>query len=140
MYLSFFLCSDSFQGVWGGGFGYLHLGYIRFPQNWSGSLAKRRLRPLGPTGVTNCTPLSALSFGGSLFPGTRGYSSCSVAQSSPTLCDPVDYTARQFSLSFTISRSLLKLMSIELMMPSNHLVLCCPLLLLLNLSQHQGLF
>ena len=38
--------------------------------------------------------------------------------------------ARQASLSFTISRSLLKLMSIDLMMPSNHLILCCPLLLL----------
>ena len=36
--------------------------------------------------------------------------------------------ARQASLSFTISRSLLKLMSIESMMPSNHLILCCPLL------------
>ena len=34
------------------------------------------------------------------------------------------------SLSFTISRSFLKLMSIELVMPSNHLILCCPLLLL----------
>ena len=31
-----------------------------------------------------------------------------------------------FSLSFTISRSLLKLMPIELGMPSNHLILCCP--------------
>ena len=38
--------------------------------------------------------------------------------------------ARQRSLSFTISWSLLKLMSIELMMPPNHLILCCPLLLL----------
>ena len=38
--------------------------------------------------------------------------------------------ARQASLSFTISRSLLKLMSIESMMPSNHLILCHPLLLL----------
>ena len=36
----------------------------------------------------------------------------------------------QASLSFTISRSLLKLMSIESLMPSNHLVLCHPLLLL----------
>ena len=34
--------------------------------------------------------------------------------------------AHQASLSFTISWSLLKLMSIELVMPSNHLVLCCP--------------
>ena len=38
--------------------------------------------------------------------------------------------ARQASQSITISQSLLKLMSIELVMPSNHLVLCCPFLLL----------
>ena len=38
--------------------------------------------------------------------------------------------ARQASLSFTITWSLLKLMSIELMIPSNHLILCLPLLLL----------
>ena len=38
--------------------------------------------------------------------------------------------AHQASLSFTISQSLLKLMSIESMVPSNHLILCCPLLLL----------
>ena len=37
--------------------------------------------------------------------------------------------AHQASLSFTISRSLLKLMSIKSVMPSNHLILCCPLLL-----------
>ena len=36
----------------------------------------------------------------------------------------------QASLSFTISQSLLKLMSLESMMPSNHLILCRPLLLL----------
>ena len=39
-------------------------------------------------------------------------------------------SARQASLFFTISQSLLKLMSIESMMPSNHLILCQPLLLL----------
>ena len=38
--------------------------------------------------------------------------------------------ARQASLSITKSRSLFKLMSIESVMPSNHLILCCPLLLL----------
>ena len=38
-------------------------------------------------------------------------------------------TARQASLSFTVSRSLLKLMSIESMIPSNCLILCHPLLL-----------
>ena len=38
--------------------------------------------------------------------------------------------ARQASLSFTISQCLLKLMSIESVMLSNHLILCCPFLLL----------
>ena len=38
--------------------------------------------------------------------------------------------AHQASLSFTISQSLLKLLSIESVMPSIHLVFCCPLLLL----------
>ena len=37
--------------------------------------------------------------------------------------------AHQASLSFTISQSLLKFMTIELVMPSNHVILCCPLLL-----------
>ena len=38
--------------------------------------------------------------------------------------------AHQASLSFTISLNLLKLMSTESVAPSNHLILCCPLLLL----------
>ena len=37
--------------------------------------------------------------------------------------------AHQASLSFTVSRSLLKPMSFESVMLSNHLILCCPLLL-----------
>ena len=41
--------------------------------------------------------------------------------------------AHQTSLSFTISWSLLKLMSIESVMPSNHLILCYPLLLLTSI-------
>ena len=41
--------------------------------------------------------------------------------------------ARQTSLSFAISRNLLKLISIESVVPSNHLVLCRPLLLLLSI-------
>ena len=41
--------------------------------------------------------------------------------------------AHQASLSFTVSRSLLKLMCIESAMPSNHLFLCHPLLLLLSI-------
>ena len=39
-------------------------------------------------------------------------------------------TACQSSPSFTVSRNLLKLISVELMMPSNHLILCRPLLLM----------
>ena len=54
--------------------------------------------------------------------------SCSVAQSCPVLCNPMDYSI-QASLTFTISWSLPKLMSIESVMPSNHLILCRPLLL-----------
>ena len=42
--------------------------------------------------------------------------------------------ACQASLSITNSRSLLKLMSVELVMPSNHLILCHPLLLLPSVS------
>ena len=48
--------------------------------------------------------------------------------------------AHRASLSITNFRNLLKHMSIESVMPSNHLVLCLPLLLLFNLSQHQGIF
>ena len=47
-----------------------------------------------------------------------------------TLCDPMSRSTPGF-LSFTISLSLLRLMSIESVMPSNHLILCHPLLLLL---------
>ena len=39
-------------------------------------------------------------------------------------------TAHQASLSIAKSRNILKLMSVEMVMPSNHLILCCPLLLL----------
>ena len=51
-----------------------------------------------------------------------------VVQSCLTLYDLMDYST-QASLSFTISWSLLKLMSIELVMSSSHLILCCPFLL-----------
>ena len=53
----------------------------------------------------------------------------SVTQSCPTLCNRMDCST-QASLSITNSRSLPKLMSIESVIPSNHLILFCPLLLL----------
>ena len=52
----------------------------------------------------------------------------SVAQSCPTLCDPLGCNM-QASWSITNSWSLLKLMSFKSVMPSVHLILCCPLLL-----------
>ena len=54
----------------------------------------------------------------------------SGAQLCPTLCDPM-ITACQASLSITNSRSSLRFTSIESVMPSSHLILCRPLLLLL---------
>ena len=54
---------------------------------------------------------------------------CLVAQSCPTLCDPMECSAPD-SPSFTTSQSLFKLMFLESMMPSNHLILCHPFLLL----------
>ena len=53
---------------------------------------------------------------------------CSVPKSCLTPSDPRDCST-QASPSFTASQSLLKFMSIELIMLSNHLILCCPLLL-----------
>ena len=64
------------------------------------------------------TPLSSVQF------------SCSVVSNSVT-----PWTAAcQASLSITNSQSLPELMSIESMMPSNHLILCCPLLFLPSVS------
>ena len=53
----------------------------------------------------------------------------SVAQSCPTLCDPMNLSTPG-PLCITNPRSLVKLISIESVMPSSHLILCRPLLLL----------
>ena len=53
----------------------------------------------------------------------------SITKPCSALCDPMECST-QASLSFTISWSLLRLMSMESVMPSNHLILCRPLLLL----------
>ena len=63
--------------------------------------------------------------------------SCSVVFNS--LWPPWTAT-HQASLSFTSSWNLLKLTSIELVMPSNHLILCCPLLLLPSIFPSIGVF
>ena len=58
---------------------------------------------------------------------------CSVAKLCLTLCDPKDCNTPGFPVLHWL-QSLLKFMSIELMMPSNHFILCCPLLSSILLS------
>ena len=53
----------------------------------------------------------------------------SVAQSCPTLCNPMNLSTPGLPVHHQLLE-LLKFMSIESVMPSNHLILCCPLLLL----------
>ena len=69
------------------------------------------------TRASCCTPVSQFQFSSVL--------SCSRVQFFATLWTAAD----QHSLSITSSRSLLELMSIESVIPSNHLILCRPLLL-----------
>ena len=61
-----------------------------------------------------------------LFPGCS--CCCSVAKLCPTLCDPMDCSTPGSSVLHYLSE-LLKLMTTDLVMPSNHLILCHPLLL-----------
>ena len=63
----------------------------------------------------------------------------SVAQSFPTLCDPMDCSTPG-SLSITNSQSLLKLMSIQSVMIQNHVILCRPLLLLPSIFSRISVF
>ena len=59
---------------------------------------------------------------------TRCQGGCSVTQSCLTLCNPMDYSTPGFPVRHQLP-SLLKLVSIKSVKPSNHLILCCPLLL-----------
>ena len=63
----------------------------------------------------------------------------SVTQSCPTLCNPMNHSS-QASLSIAISRSSLKLTSIESAIPTSHLILCCPLFLLPPIPPSISLF
>ena len=69
--------------------------------------------------MTNIKPFSSVQFS-------------SVTQSCPTLCNPMNHNMPGH-LSITNSQSLLKFMSIELVMPSNHLIFCHPLPLLTSI-------
>ena len=63
-----------------------------------------------------------------------------VAELCPTLFLPPWTAACQMFLSIASSWSLMKLMSIESVMPSNHLILCCPFLLLPSIFPASGSF
>ena len=65
--------------------------------------------------------------------GIKLFQLSSVTQSCPTLCDPMN-RAHQASLSITNSRSSLRLTSVKSVMPSSHLILCLPLLLMPPIS------
>ena len=72
-----------------------------------------------------------------------GYQFSSVQSSHSVLSDslrPHETAVPQTSLSITTSQNLLKLMSIELVMPSKHLIFYHSLFSWFNLSQHQDLF
>ena len=58
---------------------------------------------------------------------------CLVTQSCPTLCGPVGLQHARLPCPSLSPWSLLKIMSIELLMPSNHLISCCPLFILLSI-------
>ena len=62
---------------------------------------------------------------------------CSVTKSCLTLHDSLDYSTPGFPVLHHLPE-LFKLMSIESVMPSNHLILCRPFSSALNLSQQQG--
>ena len=70
-----------------------------------------------------------------------GRGSCfSDAQSCPTLCDPMDCSTPDLPVHHQIPRSLPKLMSIESVMSSNHLILCHPLFLPPSILPSIGVF
>ena len=64
---------------------------------------------------------------------------CSVTKLFLILCDPVDYSPQGFP-ALTLSWILLKLLSIELVMPSNHFIVCHPLLFLPSISSSSRVF
>ena len=55
---------------------------------------------------------------------------CSVSQSCPTLCSPMDCSTPGSPVHHQLLEVAHKLISIESVMPNNHLIFCCPLLLL----------
>ena len=112
-------------------------------QGWIQWAAHRQSWPPSLGTISSCLPLtngwehshSSITYN----PESYCWHCCSVTQLSRALCIPWT-AAHQASLSFTTSQSLLKLMSIESVMPSNRLILCRPLLLLPLICPHVRVF
>ena len=86
-------------------------------------------------GLGNCIMVTALL--DSTHPPPPGHNAVTVQSLSHVrLCNPMDCSTP----GFPVSQSLLKLMSIESVMPSNYLIFCQPFSSCLSSSQHQGLF
>ena len=64
---------------------------------------------------------------------------CSGAKSCLTLCDPMNCSMPSFSVLLYLCEFAQKLMSVESVMPFNHLIFCHPLFILPSNFQHQGL-
>ena len=140
-------CHALLQGIFptqGSSPGLLHCGWILYHLSHQGSprILEWVAYPFsrGSSQPGDQTRVSCIA-GGFFTTGTRlQFSSVQLLSCVRLFATPWT-AARQASLSITNFRSLLKLMSIESVMPSNHLILCRPLLLpLFNLPQHQGLF
>ena len=120
------LFSNALDSQAGGGAAGLHR------LSWGGSLKAMSLRPFGWLGqvrflcLTSTGTCPVLTFCGRLGQ-PQGVTAVQLLK--PCLLASPWTTARQASLSSTISWALLKVMSIESVMPSNHLILCRPLLL-----------
>ena len=102
----------------------------------SGPLTSLNLGDVTPkAGLETIRAGRATEITGFILPGFRsenrspGFQFSSVAQSCPTLCDPMNCRTPGLPVHHQILE-FTKLMSIESVTPSNHLILCCPLLLL----------
>ena len=100
----------------------------QWPQDWKMSLFISI--PKGNAKECSSYHLVVLISSASKFSSAQSLSSVHDSKSHAWLFATLWTTAHQASLSITNFQSLLKLLSIESVMPSNHLILCCPLLLL----------
>ena len=88
------------------------------------------LQRVFPAEVKNPCLLGLLHWQADSLQQTPKLCCCSVAQLCPTLCNSLRLQDMRLPCPSLSLKSLLKLISIELMIPSNHFILCCPLLLL----------